>query len=151
MGKKVLQTRSTSSPDPFLLGEDINVLQFLKDEYAYIVVDMQKAQSSQYAIIEIPTDHLPRFVMVPEQKGKRRKTIILLDNIIRYCLDDIFRGFFDYDELNGYAMKMTRDAEYDLSLEVEHSLLEQMSESVNQRLTAMPVRFVYERDMPETC
>ncbi|SNX48094.1 Polyphosphate kinase [Vibrio thalassae] len=134
---------------PFLLEDDINVLQFLKDEYAYIVVDMQKAQSSQYAIIEIPTDHLPRFVMVPEQKGKRRKTIILLDNIIRYCLDDIFRGFFDYDELNGYAMKMTRDAEYDLSLEVEHSLLEQMSESVNQRLTAMPVRFVYERDMPK--
>lgn len=46
-------------------------------------------------------------------------------------------------------MKMTRDAEYDLSHEVEHSLLEQMSEGVSQRLTAMPVRFVYERDMPE--
>ncbi|GAK83979.1 polyphosphate kinase [Vibrio ponticus] len=46
-------------------------------------------------------------------------------------------------------MKMTRDAEYDLSREVEYSLLEQMSEGVSQRLTAMPVRFVYERDMPE--
>ncbi|MGR5179202.1 polyphosphate kinase 1 [Vibrio parahaemolyticus] len=159
---------------PFILSDDINVLQFLKDEYAYIVVDMKKwgqpqeahtqwdsseevrsrqAQSqydqSQYAIVEIPTDHLPRFVMVPEQKGKRRKTIILLDNIIRHCLDELFRGFFDYDELSGFAMKMTRDAEYDLSNEVEHSLLEQMSESVSQRLTAMPVRFVYERDMPE--
>ncbi|WP_240207488.1 polyphosphate kinase 1 [Vibrio sp. CyArs1] len=147
--KKYFRNEVLPHLTPFMLGEDINVLQFLKDEYAYIVVDMQKEQSSQYAILEIPTDHLPRFVMVPEQKGKRRKTIILLDNIIRYCLDDIFRGFFDYDELNGYAMKMTRDAEYDLSLEVEHSLLEQMSESVNQRLTAMPVRFVYERDMPE--
>ncbi len=147
--KKYFRNEVLPHLTPFMLGEDINVLQFLKDEYAYIVVDMQKEQSSQYAILEIPTDHLPRFVMVPEQKGKRRKTIILLDNIIRYCLDDIFRGFFDYDELNGYAMKMTRDAEYDLSLEVEHSQLEQMSESVNQRLTAMPVRFVYERDMPE--
>ncbi|MGR5361048.1 polyphosphate kinase 1 [Vibrio barjaei] len=147
--KKYFRNEVLPHLTPFMLGEDINVLQFLKDEYAYIVVDMQKEQSSQYAILEIPTDHLPRFVMVPEQKGKRRKTIILLDNIIRYCLDDIFRGFFDYDELNGYAMKMTRDAEYDLSLEVEHSLLEQMSESVNQRLTAMPVRFVYEREMPE--
>lgn len=134
---------------PLLIKDDIDVLQFLKDEYAYITVDLRKDDHSQYALLEIPTDHLPRFVMVPEQKGKRRKTIILLDNIIRHCLDELFKGFFDYDELNGYAMKMTRDAEYDLRLEIEYSLLEQMSEGVNQRLTAMPVRFVYEREMPQ--
>ncbi|WP_260259704.1 polyphosphate kinase 1 [Vibrio intestinalis] len=135
---------------PMLLNDEIELLQFLKDEYAYIVVELKQAESTQYALLEIPTDHLPRFVMVPEQKGKRRKTIILLDNIIRYCLDELFRGFFDYENIAGYAMKMTRDAEYDLSHEVEHSLLEQMSEGVSQRLTAMPVRFVYERDMPES-
>ncbi|OLQ89398.1 RNA degradosome polyphosphate kinase [Vibrio ponticus] len=134
---------------PVLLTQEINLLQFLKDEYAYIAVELKRDEHTQYVLLEIPTDHLPRFVMVPEQKGKRRKTIILLDNIIRYCLDDLFRGFFEYDEINGYAMKMTRDAEYDLSREVEYSLLEQMSEGVSQRLTAMPVRFVYERDMPE--
>ncbi|MFN1616455.1 polyphosphate kinase 1 [Vibrio rotiferianus] len=134
---------------PLLIKDDIDVLQFLKDEYAYITVDLRKGDQSQYALIEIPTDHLPRFVMLPEKKGKRRKTIILLDNIIRYCLDELFKGFFEYDELNGYAMKMTRDAEYDLRFEIEYSLLEQMSEGVNQRLTALPVRFVYERDMPQ--
>ena len=134
---------------PLLMTEEIDVLQFLKDEYAYLTVELQKDQQSSYALIEIPTDHLPRFVMVPEQKGKRRKTIILLDNIIRYCIDDLFKGFFEYDSLNCYAMKMTRDAEYDLSHEVEHSLLEQMSEGVAQRLSAMPVRFVYEHTMPE--
>ncbi|CAM3887209.1 Polyphosphate kinase [Vibrio aerogenes CECT 7868] len=133
---------------PWLINKDANVLQYLKDEYAYITVEMKKEDVSRYALIEIPTDYLPRFIMLPEQKGKRRKTIILLDNIIRYCLNDIFYGFFDYDELNGYAIKMTRDAEYDLSHEVEHSLLEQMSEGLGQRLTAMPVRFVYEQEMP---
>ncbi len=133
---------------PLLLNKDTDVLQFLKDEYAYIAVDMKHQDMSQYALVEIPTDHLPRFVMVPEPKGKRRKTIILLDNIIRYCLDELFSGFFDYQELSGYAIKMTRDAEYDLSNEVEHSLLEQMSEGLSQRLTAMPVRFIYEREMP---
>ncbi|MDV5045659.1 polyphosphate kinase 1 [Vibrio diabolicus] len=132
---------------PLLMKDEIDVLQFLKDEYAYIAVELRKEEHYQYALIEIPTDHLPRFVMVPEQKGKRRKTIILLDNIIRHCLDELFKGFFDYDELSGYAMKMTRDAEYDLRNEIEYSLLEQMSEGVNQRLTAKPVRFVYERDM----
>ncbi|EKO3686977.1 polyphosphate kinase 1 [Vibrio metschnikovii] len=134
---------------PLLLRDDIDVLQFLKDEYAYIAVELKKDQQSSYALLEIPTDHLPRFVMLPEQKGKGRKTIILLDNIIRYCLDDIFRGFFDYDTLHGYAIKITRDAEYDLRREVEYSLLEQLSEGLSQRLTAMPVRFIYEHDMPE--
>ncbi|GEA61633.1 polyphosphate kinase 1 [Vibrio comitans] len=133
---------------PIVMHEDINVLDFLKDEYAYLSVALVKDNVSQYALLEIPTDHLPRFVMVPEQKGKRRKTIILLDNVIRHCLDDIFNGFFEYDEISCYSMKMTRDAEYDLSHEVEHSLLEQMSEGLSQRLSAMPVRFVYQREMP---
>ncbi|HFQ5431310.1 TPA: polyphosphate kinase 1 [Vibrio vulnificus] len=134
---------------PLMLTDEIDVLQFLKDEYAYIAVELKQQEQAKYALLEIPTDHLPRFIMVPEQKGKRKKTIILLDNIIRFCLNDIFRGFFDYEELNGYAMKMTRDAEYDLRHEVEYSLLEQMSEGLSQRLTALPVRFVYEREMPE--
>ncbi|MCG9638819.1 polyphosphate kinase 1 [Vibrio sp. Isolate34] len=134
---------------PLLMTDEIDVLQFLKDEYAYLAVELQKDQQSKYAVIEIPTDHLPRFIMLPEQKGKRRKTIILLDNIIRYCIDDLFRGFFEYDQLNCHAMKMTRDAEYDLGHEVEHSLLEQMSEGVAQRLSALPVRFVYEHTMPQ--
>lgn len=147
---KYFQKKVLPHLTPLLLKDEIDVLQFLKDEYAYIGVEIKKEETSQYALLEIPTDHLPRFVMVPEQKGERRKTIILLDNIIRYCLDDVFRGFFDYDSLNGYSIKMTRDAEYDLSHEVEHSLLEQMSEGVNQRLSAMPVRFVYEDGMPES-
>tara|TARA_R110001583_G_scaffold11285_1_gene51297 strand:- start:11115 stop:13217 length:2103 start_codon:yes stop_codon:yes gene_type:complete len=135
---------------PLLMTNDIDVLQFLKDECAYLSVEIKDInENTQYALIEIPTDHLPRFVMVPEQKGKRRKTIILLDNIIRYCLDDLFQGFFEYETLTCYAMKMTRDAEYDLGIELDHSLIERMSEGVAQRLTAMPVRFVYEHGMPK--
>lgn len=147
--KKYFRKQVLPHITPLMMRDDIDVLQFLKDEYAYIAVNLRSGEQSQYALIEVPTDHLPRFVMVPEQKRKHRKTIILLDNIIRYCLDELFSGFFEYDELNGYAMKMTRDAEYDLNYEVEHSLIEQMSEGVNQRLTAMPVRFIYEREMPQ--
>ncbi|MCW8332337.1 polyphosphate kinase 1 [Vibrio paucivorans] len=147
--KKYFRKQVLPHVTPLMMNDDIDLLQFLKDEYAYLAVELRKDDNRQYAIVEIPTNHLPRFVMMPEQKGKRRKTIILLDNIIRYCLDDLFSGFFDGYQLNSYAMKMTRDAEYDLSNEVEHSLLEQMSEGLSQRLTAMPVRFVYQREMPE--
>jgi polyphosphate kinase len=133
---------------PILLTDDIELLQFLKDEYSYLAIEMQQGEKKRHALIEIPTDQLPRFIELPKPKGKRKKTLILLDNIIRFCLDDIFNGFFEYDSLAAYSMKMTRDAEYDLSQEVEHGLLEQMSEGLNQRITAMPVRFVYQRDMP---
>lgn len=71
-----------------------------------------------------------------------------LDNVIRFCLDEIFKGFFDYDEIAAYAVKLTRDAEYDLSDQLDLSLVDKMSDGLKQRLTAMPVRFVYEREMP---
>ncbi|MDP5254928.1 MULTISPECIES: polyphosphate kinase 1 [unclassified Vibrio] len=135
---------------PIFLNDDVDVLQFLKDEYAYLAVKLSEKSKHQYSLVEIPTDHLPRFVILPDQKGQRRKTIILLDNIIRFCLDDLYKGFFDYESIECFAVKMTRDAEYDLSHEVEHSLLEQMSEGLEQRLTAMPVRFVYQEGMPKS-
>lgn len=133
---------------PLLITKEMDLLKFIKDEHSYLAVQLEKGDEKHYALIDIPTDHLPRFILVPEPKGKRRKTIILLDNILRFCLDDIFRGFFDYDNLECYTLTVTRDAEYDLRYEVEHSLLEQMTEGVSQRLTAMPVRFVYQHDMP---
>ena len=75
------------------MNKDTDVLGFLKDEHSYLTVEMTKNDQLNFALIDIPTNHLPRFIMVPEQKGKSRKTIILLDNIIRFCLDDIFKGF----------------------------------------------------------
>ncbi|WP_337263438.1 MULTISPECIES: polyphosphate kinase 1 [unclassified Serratia (in: enterobacteria)] len=133
---------------PILINHDTNLVQFLKDDYTYLAVEIIRGTRIDYALLEIPSDKVPRFVNLPPEAPRRRKPMILLDNILRYCLDDIFKGFFDYDTLNAYSMKMTRDAEYDLVTEMESSLLELMSSSLKQRLTAEPVRFVYQRDMP---
>ena len=99
-------------------------------------------------LVEVPTDDLPRFFQLPPEGTRRKKQIIILDNVIRFCLDEIFKGFFDYDEIAAYAVKLTRDAEYDLSDQLDLSLVDKMSDGLKQRLTAMPVRFVYEREMP---
>ncbi len=133
---------------PILINSDTDLAQFLKDDYTYLAVEVIRGDDTRYALLEIPSDKVPRFINLPAEPPRRRKPMILLDNILRYCLDDIFKGFFDYDELNAYSMKMTRDAEYDLVTEMESSLLELMSSSLKQRLTAEPVRFVYQRDMP---
>lgn len=126
-----------------------NLLDFLEDEFAYLMVGMNKKDKTSYALIEIPTEDVPRFIVLPEKKGKRRKTLILLDNIIRLFLDDIFKAHFSYESIECYSMKMTRDAEYDLGNEIEQSLLDNMSSSLKQRLTALPVRFTYEESMPK--
>lgn len=134
---------------PILINRETDLVQFLKDDYTYLAVEIIRGENINYALLEIPSDKVPRFVNLPPEAPRRRKPMILLDNILRYCLDDIFKGFFDYDALNAYSMKMTRDAEYDLVHEMESSLMELMSSSLKQRLTAEPVRFVYQRDMPD--
>ncbi|MTD37761.1 polyphosphate kinase 1 [Erwinia sp. CPCC 100877] len=133
---------------PILITRETDLVQFLKDDYTYLTVEIIRGSDIQYALLEIPSDKVPRFVNLPPEAPRRRKPIILLDNIMRYCLDEIFNGFFDYDTLNAYSMKMTRDAEYELLHEMESGMLELMSSSLKQRLTAEPVRFVYQRDMP---
>ncbi|WGL97159.1 polyphosphate kinase 1 [Arsenophonus sp. aPb] len=134
---------------PILITPETDLVEFLKDDYTYLAVEIIQGQNIQYALLEIPAGKQPRFIHLPPEMPKRRKSMILLDNILRYCLDEIFKGFFDYDQLNAYAMKMTRDAEYDLTTEMESSMLELMSSSLKQRLNAEPVRFVYQRDMPD--
>ena len=134
---------------PILLNKEVNPVKFLKDEYTYLAIEMKKnGQVIQYALVEVPTDDLPRFFQLPPEGTRRKKQIIILDNVIRFCLDEIFKGFFDYDEIAAYAVKLTRDAEYDLSDQLDLSLVDKMSDGLKQRLTAMPGRFVYEREMP---
>ncbi|UDG80946.1 Polyphosphate kinase [Candidatus Hartigia pinicola] len=133
---------------PIIINSDTNLVEFLKDDYTYLAVEIINGDNVQYALLEIPSDKVARFVNLPPEMPKRRKCIVLIDNIIRYTLDELFKSFFDYDQLNAYSMKMTRDAEYDIATEMESSLIEIMSSTLKQRLTAEPVRFVYQREMP---
>ncbi len=104
---------------PILINPDTNLVEFLKDDYTYLAVEIINSGNVQYALLEIPSDKVPRFVNLPPEMPKRRKSMVLIDNILRYTLDEIFKGFFDYDELNAYSMKMTRDAEDDIATEME--------------------------------
>ncbi|WP_051621880.1 polyphosphate kinase 1 [Ruminobacter sp. RM87] len=134
---------------PVIINENIDLVTFLKDKYPYLFVKMSKKnKKDQYALIEIPTDNLPRFIQIPSD-NRKDKVLMILDNVIRIGLNRIFRGLFDYDEICAYTVKMNRDAEYDLSAQIDRTLLENMSQSLKQRLIAMPVRVAYDREMPK--
>ena len=133
---------------PILLDSHTELIQFLKDDHAYLAVEIICKDKISYALLELPTDNAPRFVLLPSEVSTKNKSIIFLDNILRYCLADIFKVFFDAVELNAYSININRDAEYELNTELD-SLLELMSQGLKQRLTAQPVRFTYQKDMPK--
>ncbi|MBL4765006.1 MAG: polyphosphate kinase 1 [Colwellia sp.] len=136
---------------PLILNEQTTLADHINDDATYLMVSMRKEQQYQYALVEVPSNNVPRFVILPSSKSDETKniSIILLDNIIRHCLTQIFSGFFDFDSINAYSMKLTRDAEFDLSNEFNQSLSEQMSSSLKQRINAEPVRLVYDKKMPQ--
>jgi polyphosphate kinase len=134
---------------PILLNDNTKLASIMNDEDAYLMCALKKGTAVQYALLEIPSDKTSRFIQLPRIKGQRRKPIIVLDNAIRYCVDDIFDGFIDFDSTEMFAVKVTRDADYDLERDVELSLLEKMSQGIKQRDTNRPVRLVYDEMMPD--
>ena len=131
---------------PILLSslEDGNSL---RDQLPYLAVELSRTDKSlknTYAIIEIPS-LVSRFLILPELRG--HKYIILIDDVIRYCLEDIFH-MFDYDHFEAYTFKFTRDAELDIDNDVSKSLMELISDSLKQRNSGRPIRFIYDETMP---
>jgi len=121
----------------------------VKDATIHLAIDLDSKKARvkrQFALIAVPTDKISRFIILPEKGDK--KFIILLDDVIRYCLADIF-SIFGFDSFNAYTIKFTRDAEMDIDNDVSKSFLELISESVKQRKKGDPVRFVYDEKIPE--
>jgi polyphosphate kinase len=122
---------------------------YLKDKSIYLVTKLvryEKLKKSKYALIEVPSE-LSRFVVLPKTEEKKQY-VILLEDVIRYCLDDIF-SIFEYDSIEAHAVKMTRDAELDIDHDLTKSMVEKISKSIKKRKRGAPVRLMYDGDMPK--
>jgi polyphosphate kinase len=137
---------------PVLIPLMINQLsQFpaLKDHAIYLAVCLSSkhdAAKTDYALIELPTNVLSRFLILPKNGDK--EYVILLDDVIRHCLPDIF-SIFNFDHFAAYTIKLTRDAELDIEDNLAESYLQKIAKSLRQRKFGTPVRFVYDCEMPE--
>lgn len=122
---------------------------YLRDKFIYLAVQLsskRKGFKKQYALIELPTDQRPRFIVLPEKDGK--KYVMYLDDVVRFNLDKIF-GIFDFENIQAYTIKLTRDAELEIDDDVSKGIYEKMKKSLKQRTTGQPVRFIYDREMPK--
>ena len=134
--------------EPILL-RDGQAIPALNDESIYLAVDIQSEGTTYSAVVGVPTDRLARFVEIPRKKGRGGTVFIVLDNIMRLCLPQIFRGVFPIDSAQAYCFKFSRDAELAIDTGITQSLIDKMAVSLKQRRKADTVRMVYDADMPQ--
>lgn len=128
-----------------LMIETIPHMPLLRDKSIYLACVLGKTKESmgqRYALIEIPTKVLPRFVIMPSEKGQA--DIILLEDIIRYNLPMLFAPF-GFDRYLGYIIKVTRDAELDIDNDVTTNLITELEKGLKNRKHGRATRFVYDR------
>ena len=128
-----------------ILNEKIQ-LPTLKDNAAYLAIKMILSNDTkQYALLEIPKT-VDRFVVLPKEGNN--DYIIMLDDLLRYCLKDIF-NIFDYKSISAHMIKITRDAELDFDSDLSKSFINKISDSVKHRQIGEPIRFVYDKTIDE--
>ena len=112
--------------------------------YFAIILKDKNSGKVDYAHLNIPTDHLPRFVELPKIDG--RHYFIAIDDIIRQKLDFLFPSY----SIEGiYSIKLNRDADLNIEDEYSGDLVKKIRKQIDKRNLGMPSRFLYDKDMPQ--
>lgn len=107
---------------------------------------LREANVPDLALLEIPTKVCPRFVRLAD--GERGESyIIMLDDVLRFCLPYIFAGM-PYTDYEAYTLKLTKDSEIEISTDLRHSMIDQVSLGLKRRKRGEPIRVVYDAAMP---
>jgi polyphosphate kinase len=134
---------------PLLLDEN-KPMPYIRDKSLYLGVAMKMKDwnyETNFAIIEIPTDRISRFTILPSPKNEVH--VILLEDIIKFNLPYIF-SFFGFDDFKAHAFKITRDAEFDLDNDINTDIAEKIAKAVKNRRKGKPTRFVFDENMSQT-
>ncbi len=120
----------------------------LLDSSIYLAIRFSKKtnRETHYALIEVPTVSVSRFLVLPSKNNKQ--FILFLDDVVRFNLKDIFQ-IYDFDKIEAYTIKFTRDAELDVDNDVSLTFVESMEMSLKKRKSADALRFVYDAQMPK--
>jgi polyphosphate kinase len=130
-----------------LMIESIHGFPVLNDKSIYLACKLSRKDKSienRFALVSVPVRHLNRFLILPPKNNEQY--IILLEDVIRFCLPNIF-SFFGYDEFSAHTIKLTRDAEIDIDNDVATSLIQKIEKGLKNRKKGKPVRFVFDKDI----
>ena len=144
--RKYFDETVESNVIPILLHEN-SAMPYLRDKSLYMGIAMRTKEfqyASNYAIIEIPSRALGRFVLLPSENDE--KNVILLEDVIAFNLPHIF-SYFGYNEFAAHCFKVTKDAEFDLDNDIRTTLAEKIEKGIKSRRKGKPTRFVFDKEM----
>ena len=111
----------------------------------YFAISLKRNEEEliRHAIVNIPSDNLPRFFIL--SPNREMNYVIFIDDIIRENIQIIFPGF---QILSIYSFKINRDAELNLEEEYNVDLLKKIEKQLNKRNVGQLSRFLFENGMP---
>ena len=130
-----------------LMIETMQAFPTLNDKSIYLACKLSKSDGSipqKFALVSVPVSRLPRFVILPS--SQQGQYIILLEDVIRFCLPQIF-SLFGHDTFSSNIIKVTRDAEIDIDNDVSTSFIQKIEKGVKNRKKGKPVRFIFDKDI----
>ena len=138
---------------PMMLGY-LPKIPALQEQSLYLAAHLVKKRrsarlpkpKSEYAIVEVPTKGLSRFIALPG--GHDSLTVILLEELICLGLPEVF-SIIGMKVVEAFPIKITKDAELDIDDNVTQSFVEKISKSVKRRTKGQTVRLTYDWNMPE--
>ncbi len=111
----------------------------------YFAISLKKNEEDliRHAVVNIPSDKLPRFFIL--SPGDDMNEVVFIDDIIRENMQVIFPGF---EILGIYSFKINRDAELQLEEEYHADVLQKIERQLTKRNSGHPSRFLFEKTMP---
>jgi polyphosphate kinase len=103
-----------------------------------------RSRKDKYAIIEIPTKTISRFLLLPSRGSEQN--IILLEDIIRYHLPYLFSSF-GYESYEAHLFKITQNAVIDMESDISDSYIEMIKSGLKRRRKSKPISFLYDKEM----
>ena len=131
-----------------LMIQSIPQFPYLREKSLYLGVVLSKKETpadKKFALIEIPSRLLGRFVILPSPSPDEHH-IMLLEDMIRYNLRNLF-SYFGYDRYRSWVFKVTKDAEIDIDNDLSTTLIEKIEKGLKNRRKGKFVRFVYDKEM----
>lgn len=126
---------------------------FIQDNRIYQAISLKRKRNNKtsnskdettYALMKIPQNQLPRFVMLPSIDGKHY--IMFIDDVIKANLKSIFPG---YEIIECYSIKISRDADFSVENVEQTDIAERILNNVRRRKIGAVTRFQYDKDMPD--
>ena len=143
--KEIFLSQVLTFIQPLFLDAELSKNFIPENNYLYFVITLRApgGQTIRHAIVNIPSEKLPRyFTLTPIND---LQYVIFIDDIIRENVPCLFPGF----EIMGiYSIKFNRDAELKFDEEYDPDVLNKIEKQLQKRQYGPPSRFLYQEGMP---